>query len=142
MVTRRRAGLVLAVLVLAAVVTGCATSAAKTVTSAAKILTPEQQLARNWFGQDGMVSIYVNRQGTVTIHELATGHAKFSHITAHRLTISGMCPAKTGTYSYKFVNQHLEGKRRPFHDLVITEIHDPCASEGRMFATTWLGRSP
>jgi hypothetical protein len=53
-----------------------------------------------------------------------------------------MCPTETGTYNWKIAHQHLEGKTRPFQELVITKIHDACADEARMFATTWLGRRP
>jgi len=101
----RRATLVLALVVLAAIVTGVAESA--TTTAIPKEMTGK------W---GGMV---VGRQGKVTIHEGHWYHLKILHVTAYAgqrgwLSISGIpsCSGKgsgTGTYGW-FIGGHLEGR--------------------------------
>ena len=130
----RRAALVLALLVLAAIVTGVAGSAAKTVVP--------KQLTGNWGLQDGMVMV-VGPRGKVNIsrdvpwHRAGWYHAKFSRVTAHehhgRLSISGprSCSG-TGTYSWKI---WYEGPLGRGYQLAFTKIHDAC----KLRVNLWTG---
>ena len=110
------AALVLALLVLAATVTGIAASATKTVVP--------NQLTGRW---GGMV---VGRRGKVTIHRDRWYHLKISHVTTHSgwgwLIISGMpsCSGKgsgTGTYGW-YVHPHLAGGEY----LSFNKVQDAC----------------
>jgi hypothetical protein len=113
----RRIALLLALLVLAAIVTGVAASATKTV-------VPKQMTGR-WGG--GMV---VGRRGKVTIHQGHWYQLKISHVTTHSgwgwLIISGMpsCSGKgsgTGTYGW-YIHPHLAGGEW----LSFNKVEDAC----------------
>jgi len=122
----RRASLVLALLVLATIVTGVAESATTTPVP--------KQLTGKWGLQDQVVMV-VGPQGKVNISKAAPWnkpgwyHTKFSRVTAHehhgRLSISGprSCPG-TGGYSWKISHEH-EGFRHGYQ-LAFTKIHDAC----------------
>ena len=117
-----RAALVLALLMLAATVTGVAASATKTAIPA--------KLTGKWKRGDG-VQMIVSRRGTVEIDPgrfLADGQAKFSHVTAHRLSIGlrSNC-AGTGTYSWNLARGQLK----------LTKIQDACPTRVGRFAGTW-----
>ena len=122
----RPAGLLLALLVLAAIVTGVAASAATTVIPL--------QLTGNWIRDNG-VSMGVSRRGKV---EIASYRAKFSRVTAHRLTVSGVpsCSGR-GTYRWKFTNhQHASDQ------LKLTKIHDSCKVRVGLLPGNWLTGYP
>ena len=146
----RRAGPVLALLVLAAVVTGVAASATKTVLP--------KQLSGAWGrGGDTYGRMIVSPRGRVEIDQVCGtsssstcrgyhGHAKFSHVTAHRLTISyvpGLTVSdepscnRTGTYRWKFTN--IQGAS---DKLKLTKIHDECRVRVGLFAGIWLTAYP
>ena len=74
----RRAALVLALLVLAAIVTGVAESAAKTAIP--------KQLTGRWGREKQTMLMVVSSRGKVDWND--TYHAELSHVTAHRLTLS------------------------------------------------------
>jgi hypothetical protein len=114
----RRAALVLALLVLAATVTGAATSAPKTAIP--------KKLTGRWRGGGMGVLMVVSPQGKVTVIDFV---ARFSHVTAHRLTVSGvpLCSGKKGTYHWKVASGHLK----------LEKIHDACKAEVGLFAGTW-----
>ena len=121
----RRAGLVLALLVLAAMVTGVAESAATTVVP--------KQLTGRW-GRGGVL-MAVSSRGKV---EIDVYHAKFSRVTAHRLTVSGVPTCSgTGTYRWKFTN--IQGAS---DKLKLKKIHDACRVRVGLFAGTWLTAYP
>jgi hypothetical protein len=97
----RRAALVLALLVLAAIVTGVAASAANTV-------VPNQLTGRWALPYHGTVMV-VGPRGKVNIHHEWWYHTRFLHVTEHglaplgRLSISGgpRSGSGTGTYGWK-----------------------------------------
>jgi hypothetical protein len=127
-----RAALVLALLVLAAIVTGVASSAATTVIP--------KQLSGRWGREHQTVLMVVSSGGKVEIND--TYHTTFSRVTAHRLTISYVpsltvsdVPScnRTGTYRWKFTNhQHSSDK------LTLTKIHDACKARVHLFAGMWV----
>jgi hypothetical protein len=142
----RRGTLVLALLVLAAIVTGVAASATKTVLP--------KQLSGAWGrGGDTYGRMIVSPRGRVEIDQVCGtsssstcrgyhGHAKFSHVTAHRLTISyvpGLTVSDepscngTGTYRWKFTN--IQGAS---DKLKLTKIHDACKARVHLVLGTWL----
>jgi len=115
----RRATLVLALLVLTAIVTGVAESAPKTA-------VPEKMTGR-WERGDGEVMV-VGPGGKVNISKAMINkagwyHTKFSHITAHRLNISGprSCSG-TGTYRWGIIHRTWPGG----YLFKLTKIHDAC----------------
>ena len=114
----RRAALVLALLVLAATAAGVAPAAAKGGIP--------KQLTGSWRGGGQGVLMVVSAKGNVTVSDFV---AWFSHVTAHRLTVSGvpLCSGKKGTYHWKVANGHLRLKK----------IHDACKPEVGLFAGTW-----
>jgi hypothetical protein len=120
----RRATLVLALLVLAAIVTGVAASATKTVVP--------KQLTGKWELQNG-VKMVVGPGGKVNISKAEINkagwyHAKFSRVTVHkhhgRLSIIGprSC-AGTGIYRWRIWYEGLLGRG---YQLAFTKIHDAC----------------
>jgi hypothetical protein len=124
----RRAALVLALLVLAATVTGVAASVTTTAVP--------KQLTGNWEGPYWPSQMVIGPRGKVEIGAGRGYHGKFSHVTAHkkhgrdewvgRLTISGIPSCSgTGTYRWTITNQ---GSLSGGHTYVLkfTEIHDPC----------------
>jgi hypothetical protein len=137
----RRAALVLALVVLAAVVTGVAASAATT--------TIPKQMARRWQRdisvEQGQTRMVVSRRGRVEIDQICSsyapatctsydGHAEFSHVTAHRLRISGI-PSCSGTGTYRWTSTLSDGfgfSRVPH--LRLTKIHDACKARVNLFA--------
>jgi hypothetical protein len=118
----RRAALVLALLVLAAIVTGVAESAAKSAIP--------RQLTGNWV-RNGW-SIDVISSGEVdTGRGLEGFDTEFSRVTAHRLTVSGGGPLScsgTGRYRWKVAS----------HQLKLTKIHDACKERVDLFAGKWF----
>jgi len=126
----RHAAIVLALLVLAAIVTGVAASAANTVIP--------KQLSGRWGrgGDKTDVLMVVSPRGKVDIND--TYHAKFSRVTAHRLSIGGIPSCSgTGTYRWKFTNhQHSSDK------LKLTKIHDACQVRVGLFSGIWLTAYP
>jgi hypothetical protein len=114
----RRAAFVLALVLLAAMAAGVAPSAAKSVIP--------KQLTGRWRGGGQGVLMVVSPKGNVTVIDFV---AKFSHVTAHRLTVSGvpLCSGKKGTYHWKVANGRLKLKK----------IHDACKAEVGLFAGTW-----
>jgi hypothetical protein len=122
----RRAALVLALLVLAAIVTGVAASATKTVIP--------KQLTGKW-RRNGVMMTVNSKGGSVGI---GTDSARFSHVTAHRLTISGptsisgaVCSG-TGTYRWKIHHGAV------ILELKLTKIHDGCKDRVRQSAGVWF----
>ena len=131
----RRAALVLALLVLAAIVSGVAGSATTTV-------VPEQ-LTGKWGLPPQEREMVVGPRGKVSIskaapwHKAGWYHTKFSRVTAHkhhgRLTISGMRSCSgTGTYSWKI---WYEGPLGRGYQLAFTKIHDAC----KLSVNLWTG---
>jgi len=115
----RRAALVLAPLLLAAVVTEVAASATTTVVP--------QKMTGRWERGDGTV-IVVGPRGKVNIskgiiNKSGWFHTTFSHVTAHRLSISGprSCSG-TGTYRWGIIHRTWPGG----YLFKLTKIHDPC----------------
>jgi hypothetical protein len=124
----RRAALVLALLVLAAIVTGVAASATKTVVP--------NQLTGRW---GGMV---VGRRGKVSIHRDRWYHLKISHVTTHAgwgwLSISGMpsCSGTgsgTGTYGWSIGFSLAGGGER----LNFKKVQDACKQRVQLLDTSW-----
>ena len=106
----RRAALVLALLVFAAIVTGVAASATTTVVP--------KQLTGMWIRGGGMrEGMFVSPGGKVRIGEFVAYHAELSRVTAHRLRISGVVSCSgTGTYRWQIAHNQLK----------VTKIHDAC----------------
>ena len=127
------AALVLALLVLAAVVTGVAESATKTA-------IPEKLTGKweryNW----GPAVMVVGPRGKVNVTKAWTKkprwyHTKFSqvNVTARQLTISGprSCSG-TGRYGWTIYQHGLDG-----WVLRLTKIHDACSARVNLFAHDW-----
>jgi hypothetical protein len=130
-VSGKRFVLVLAVTLAAAIVTGVAASATKTVVP--------KQLTGVWcrgcgFGGEGML---VGPGGKVRFGGIVPRgyHATFSRVTAHRLSISGIRPCSgTGRYRWAITNRPVEqGDDR----LKFTKIHDACKPRVQFFAASW-----
>ena len=133
----RRAGIVLALLVLAAIVTGVAASAATTVIP--------KQLTGSW-GRGADPEMAVSPRGKVEIYDFGVYHARFSRVTKHRLSISvetlpgGPLPAScsgTGTYRWTILN-HGDVIGEPGHELTLKKIHDACKGRIDLFARRWF----
>jgi hypothetical protein len=123
-----RAALVLALLVLAGIVTGVAESATKTA-------IPKQLTGRWGRLNYGPEDIVVGPRGKVNVRDgINSFHAKFSRVTAHRLSISGIPSCSgTGTYRWTITTDTLGGLR-----LSLTKIHDACeARVGLFVAFDW-----
>jgi hypothetical protein len=136
----RRAALVLALLVLAAIVTGVAESAAKTVVP--------KQLTGSWsrLGPPGADQITVSPRGKVTRDPLGTDYSssRFSRVTAHRLSISGPASitgpgrcSRTGTYRWTIAKIPYGDIYKPGHQLTLTKIHDTCKPRVGLFSGRW-----
>jgi len=133
----RRVALVLALLVLAAILTGVAASATNT-------LVPKQ-LTGGWSRLGTSVrSISVGPRGKVTIYPFGDDHARFSRVTAHRLSISGPASmvdpgpcSRTGTYRWTIAKIPYGDIYKPGHRLTLTKIHDACKDRVREFAGRW-----
>jgi hypothetical protein len=123
----RRTALLLAPLVLAAIVTGVAASAAKTVIP--------KQLTGSWQQENKVLTMVVSRRGKVKIYDFGVYHARFSRVTAHRLSISGLC---SGTATYRWtITKGVPGLGRAQLKLKLKKIHDACKSRVEQFAGTW-----
>jgi hypothetical protein len=121
---RTKAFGVLALLVLAAILTAVAESATKTV-------VPKRLIGR-WGRAHQTVLMVVSTRGKIDID--STYHASFSHVTAHRLTVSGIPSCNTtGTYRWKFTNHQHSSDR-----LTLTKIHDACGIRVGLFVGSWL----
>jgi len=122
--SRKRFVPVLALTLAAAIVTGVAQSAATTVIP--------KQLSGRWGREHQTVLMVVSPRGKVDID--STYHARFSHVTAHRLTVSGIPSCdRTGTYRWKFTN--IQGAS---DHLKLKKIHDACGVRVGLFAGLWL----
>ena len=114
----RRAALILALLALAAVVSGASALGATTQLP--------KQLTGKWRGGGDGVLMTVLPSGEARVFDFM---ARFSHVSAHRLTISGvpLCSGKTGRYHWKVAGRKLTFKK----------IHDTCKEEVDLFTGTW-----
>jgi len=119
----RRAALVLALVMLAAIVTGVAASATKTAIP--------KQLTGTWSGPGTLLTIRSNGKGGFA-QGLGAGDMEFSRVAAHRLAIrGGACWSATGIYHWKVANRKL----------TLTKIHDACKSRVAWLPGTWRRRS-
>ena len=136
----RRAALLLALIVLAATVTGVAASSTKTAVP--------KQLTGKWKSINNGTLMVVGPRGKVNFSKTAVGkdgwyHARFSHVTAHFrngwLSISGMpsC-SRTGTYGWTiFFSLTQSGPHLNFK-----EIHDACKQRVDLLTrNTWRGHN-
>ena len=127
----RRAALLLALLVLAASVTGVAAPAAKTVVP--------KQLQGNWKRNGWAIHVYSSGYAEVFVRSVDGGPALFSRVTAHRLTIgdltvmSSSCSGPTGTYRWTIAQRPPLRKAQ----LKLKKIHDVCKLRGNLFTGTW-----
>ena len=148
---RRRALTAVAMVALAALVTpvavvrlGGGTGAPVALAAPSSNLLPKQ-LTGGWsrLGKPGVDSISVGPRGKVT-WPLATVHARFSRVTAHRLSISspasitdpGPC-SRTGTYRWTIAKIPYGDIYEPGHQLTLTKIHDACKDRVRQYAGHW-----
>src|SRR5215472_16104794 len=92
----RRAAVLLALLVLAAIVTGVAASATTTAVP--------KQLTRTWRRNGVVMTTHSNGKGGYA-DGLAMGDLDFSRVTAHRLVIGAGPCSGTGTYRWKVANR-------------------------------------
>ena len=122
------AALVLALLVLAAMVTGVAVSAADTVVP--------KRLTGDW-SRNQDLTIHVSPRGKVEWSSFFLQHARFSRVTAHRLNISRYSCARTGTYRWTITTRVLDPGIVVEQDLSLKKIHDTCTDRVRMFAGRW-----
>jgi len=122
-----RAAPVLALLVLAAIVTGVAASATTTAIP--------KQLTGKWTRRNGRVmTMHSNGKGEYQ-YGLGASDMDFSRVTAHRLVISVAAPCSgtgiyhwgTGTYHWKVANRKL----------TLSKIHDACEGRVNLLAGTW-----
>ena len=134
----RHAAPVLALLVLAAIVTGVAPSAMTTVIP--------KQLTGSWsrLGPPGADQITVSPRGKVTT-PLGTLYDTFSRVTAHRLSISGPASitgpgacSRTGTYRWTIAKLPYGDIYKPGHRLTLTKIHDACKPRVGLFSGRWF----
>jgi len=70
----------------------------------------------------------VSPGGKVEINDIGLYHARFSRITTHRLSISGVSCSGPGTYRWKVASQLLKLKK----------IHDACKGRVGQLAGTWV----
>ena len=117
----RRATVVLALLVLAATVTG--------VASATRTAVPKQ-LTGKWIRNGWGTTIYSSGLGGIG-SGLSGGDVEFSRVTAHRLTfgggpVSASCSGN-GRYRWKVANRKLK----------LTTIHDACKPRVHVLAGIW-----
>jgi hypothetical protein len=125
----RRAPLVLALLVLTAIVTGVAASAANTV-------IPERLTGR-WARGDTPTLMVVGTRGKVEINADAVYHAKFSRVTTRRLRIIGIPSCSgTGTYRWTITKDLFRG----FDQLKLKQIHDACKPRVNLLTDLGWGR--
>jgi hypothetical protein len=127
----RRAGLVLALLLLPATVTGVAASATKTVIP--------KQLTGRWERDNGRVIVVAGGKVVVKVDAFTNGaQARFSHVKAHRLSISGLWSCSgAGTYRWTITQGVLPGSLSHGYVLRLTKIHDACKARVRLFAHSW-----
>jgi len=128
----RRAALVLALLMLAAIVTGVAASATTTA-------IPEKLTGR-WERNHGMRMV-VSPRGAVEIDPVFSldVHAELSHVTAHRLSISGglrWCSGP-GRYRWTITQGELPDSLSHGYVLRLSKIHDACGARAGRFTGTW-----
>jgi len=125
----RRAALLLALLVLAAIVTGVAASATTTVI--------RTRLTGSWGRQNNPWWMIVSTRGKVKITADAVYHAKFSRVTAHRLTVTGIPSCSgTGTYRWAITKDLFSGG-----DLLkLKKIHDACKPRVNLLTDGSWGR--
>jgi hypothetical protein len=124
----RRAALVLALLVLAAIVTGVAASATTTAIP--------KQLTGRWERNDRSMRVYSFGEVPVWSSEGRElgNDTWFSRVTAHRLTIRGGICSGTGTYRWTTIKSlaALGGAQ-----LKLKKIHDACEARVNLFVGTW-----
>jgi hypothetical protein len=125
----RRGALLLALLVVAAIDTGVAASAATTVVP--------KQLTGTWGRGDTPGWMVVSTRGKVEINAGAVYHAKFSRVTTHRLTVSGVPSCSgMGTYGWTITKDLFGGD-----DLLkLKKIHDACKRRVNLLTDDSWGR--
>jgi hypothetical protein len=131
---RTVAALVLAPLVLAAMPSGVAASAAKAA--------PPTPLTGRWARPDwGDALLFVRPRGKVEIRENGWYHARFKGVTGHRLRISGI-PSCSGTGTYRWtITNHQSWSQS--YQLKLTKIHDACKLRVNLLAArTWWRPKP
>jgi hypothetical protein len=128
----RRLALVLALLVLAAIVSGVATSATTTVIP--------KRLAGRWERGDGEVMV-VGRRGWVSFNSVLLNkpgwsHAEFLHGMRFRLNIIGpkVCSG-TGTYRWTITDDGFIGDQLNFK-----KIHDACKLRVSLLTSDYWAR--
>ena len=135
----RPAALVLALLVVAVIVTGVAESATNTVN---KQLTGKWEIVNG--GPQGVM--VVGPRGEVNFNKAADTskagwyHTTFSHVTAHRLSISGI-PSCSGTGRYRWTVRLSATLGGADDTLRLRKIHDACEARVGLFAAGvwWRG---
>ena len=127
----RRAALLLALLVLAAIVTGVAASASNTVLP--------RPLQGRWERNGWAMRIYSRGLVVIWGGQVDEGDAEFSPLTAHRLTtgdatfLSSSCSATTGTYRWTITHRPPVSEAQ----LKLKKIHEACKPRGNLFAGVW-----
>ena len=110
--------------------------------SAATTVIPKQLTGDWWQGRE----MFVGPRGKVAIYDMQAVHARFSRVTAHRLSISGgtlpglPLPAScsgAGTYRWTVLN-HGDVIGEPGHELKLKKIHDACKQRVGL-AGIWFG---
>jgi hypothetical protein len=132
----RRAALVLALLVLAAIVTGVAASATKTL--------PPTPLTGRWARPNwGGDLLFVRPRGKVEVRANGWYFARIKRGAAHQLRISGIRSCSgTGTYRWTITVKVPAGFVPPAYALTFKKIHDACKLRVNLLrAHTWW-RSP
>jgi hypothetical protein len=146
MITRRSrlrpATFVLALLVLAPIVTGVAASATKTA-------IPRHMIGSWWRPNWGGDLLFVRPRGKVLIRDSGWHHARFKRVAHFRLRVSGIrpCPG-TGTYSWTM--RSTDDDMLIGHVLKLRVIHDACKLRVNLLAVnsnvqkdnSWYWRPP
>jgi hypothetical protein len=95
-----------------------------------------KQLTGRWGRGNKTVLMIVSPGGKVDFD--AQWNAEFSHVTAHRLSISGLPTCSgTGVYRWWIVNHPGASDQ-----LTLKKIHDPCSVRVGAFAGVWLTAYP
>jgi hypothetical protein len=112
--------LVLALFVLAAIVSGVAASATTTA--------PPSSLTGSWGRPNwGGDLLFVRPRGKVLIRENGWHHGRFKRLAAHRLRISGIRPCfGTGTYRWGITHDNDALSSHYGYWLKLRVIHDAC----------------
>jgi hypothetical protein len=100
---------------------------------------PLKQLTGRWDRINWGVVMVVGPRGKVAVHNSGAGwyYAKFSRVTAHRLSISGV-PSCSGTGTYRWtITAKFSG-----WSLNLKKIHDACKPRVNLFAHDDWGGNP